>query len=100
MAKKQLRVKFFIFFRVSLRLHTMSLYSKMPSKRPLTSHGTCGIVNRPSNHNSVLSKGCQCIYVSQSILAGFGVKVKLIDSEFPLFKEGLSTDLCFSGVDL
>ncbi|XP_024533812.1 nicotinamidase 1 [Selaginella moellendorffii] len=63
----------------------------MPSKRPLTSHGTCGIVNRPSNHNSVLSKGCQCIYVSQSILAGFGVKVKLIDSEFPLFKDFVAT---------
>ncbi|EFJ05234.1 hypothetical protein SELMODRAFT_431737 [Selaginella moellendorffii] len=48
-------------------VHTMSLYSKMPSKRPLTSHGTCGIVNRPSDHNSVLSKGCQALKTSTQI---------------------------------
>ncbi|EFJ05495.1 hypothetical protein SELMODRAFT_431515 [Selaginella moellendorffii] len=43
------------------------LYSKMLSKRPLTSHGTCGIVNRPSDHNSVLSKGCQALKISIQI---------------------------------
>ncbi|EFJ27235.1 hypothetical protein SELMODRAFT_412216 [Selaginella moellendorffii] len=48
-------------------VHTMSLYSKMPSKRPLTSHGTCGIMNRPSDHNSVLSKGCQVLKISTQI---------------------------------
>ncbi|EFJ16576.1 hypothetical protein SELMODRAFT_421833 [Selaginella moellendorffii] len=41
---------------LSLRLHTMSLYSKMPSKRPLTSHGTCRIVNRPSDHNGAVQR--------------------------------------------
>ncbi|EFJ08858.1 hypothetical protein SELMODRAFT_428628 [Selaginella moellendorffii] len=73
----------------------------MPSKRPLTFHSTCGIVNRPSDHNSVLSKGCQALKISTQIdlksilpfsrstciIHLIGVKVKLIDSEFPLFKE-------------
>ncbi|EFJ32634.1 hypothetical protein SELMODRAFT_407649 [Selaginella moellendorffii] len=57
MAKTQFRVKrFFVRESLSPRLHTMSLYSKMPSKRPLTSHGTCGIVNRPSDHNSAVQR--------------------------------------------
>ncbi|EFJ09653.1 hypothetical protein SELMODRAFT_427837 [Selaginella moellendorffii] len=62
-------VFFNAFFQKSLspRLHTMSLYSKMPSKRPLASHGTCGIVNRPSDHNSVMSKGCQTLKISTQI---------------------------------
>ncbi|EFJ04772.1 hypothetical protein SELMODRAFT_411407 [Selaginella moellendorffii] len=65
--KKTVEVETFFFLGRAYCTPSGSLHDCIGPYARLHTMSTCGIVNRPSDHNSVLSKGCQALKISTQI---------------------------------